>query len=66
MWCAAVGKVLHLRRTYHLGPIRIVWYLERYHGIRFSYSDVYRILRRHGMNRAEQPRQTEQVEQLAA
>ena len=22
-------KVLHLRRTYHLGPIRIVWYLER-------------------------------------
>ena len=24
-----VEKVLHLRRTYHLGPIRIVWYLER-------------------------------------
>ncbi len=28
-----VEKVLHLRRTYHLGPTRIVWYLERYHGI---------------------------------
>ena len=26
-----VDKVLHLRRKYHLGPIRIVWYLERYH-----------------------------------
>ena len=26
---AIVEKVLHLRRTYHLGPIRIVWYLER-------------------------------------
>ena len=31
-----VEKVLHLRRTYHLGPIRIVWYLERYHGITIS------------------------------
>lgn len=26
-------KVLHLRRKYHLGPMRIVWYLERYHEI---------------------------------
>jgi hypothetical protein len=25
--------VLYRRRKYHLGPIRIVWYLERYHGI---------------------------------
>ncbi len=29
-----VDKILHLRRTYHMGPIRIVWYLERYHGIK--------------------------------
>ncbi len=28
-----VEKILHLRRTYHMGPIRIVWYLHRYHGI---------------------------------
>jgi transposase-like protein len=27
-------KVLHLRRTYHFGPVRIAWYLERYHGLR--------------------------------
>ncbi|MDA9976320.1 helix-turn-helix domain-containing protein, partial [Alphaproteobacteria bacterium] len=25
---AIVEKVLHLRRKYHLGPMRIVWYLE--------------------------------------
>ena len=43
--------MLHLRRTYHLGPTRIVWYLERYHGITISHAGVYRILRRHGVNR---------------
>ena len=46
-----VDKVLYLRRTYHLGPIRIVWYLERYHGITMSNAGVYRILWRHGLNR---------------
>jgi len=44
-------KVLHLRRTYHLGQTRISWYLERYHGIKISSSCVYLILVRHGMNR---------------
>jgi transposase len=29
-------KILHLRRIYHLGPLRICWYLERYHGIKIS------------------------------
>ena len=46
-----VEKVLHLRRTYHLGPIRMVWYLERYHGITMCDATVYRICRRHGLNR---------------
>src|SRR5262245_2432553 len=46
-----VEKVLHLRRTYHLGPIRIVWYLARYHDIKISDAGVYRILRRNGVNR---------------
>lgn len=44
-------KVLHLRRKYHLGPIRIVWYLERYHDIKMPDSTVSRILKRNGMNR---------------
>ena len=28
-----VEKVLYLRSKYHLGSIRIVWYLARYHNI---------------------------------
>ena len=48
---AIVEKVLHLRRTYHLGPLRIVWYLERYHGITISNAGVSRRLRRHGLHR---------------
>ena len=36
-----VEKVLHLRQTYHLGPIRIVWYLARYHDIKISDAGVY-------------------------
>src|ERR1700682_2602153 len=37
--------------TSHLGPIRIVWYLARYHDIKISDAGVYRILRRNGLNR---------------
>jgi transposase InsO family protein len=47
----AVDKVLHLRRVYHLGPERIMWYLARYHGIETSCATVYRTLIRHGMRR---------------
>ena len=46
-----VEKVLHLRTTYRLGPIRIVWYLARYHAITISDAGVYRILRRNGLSR---------------
>lgn len=44
-------KVLHLRRKCHLGPMRIVWYLARYHDIRMSDATGSRILRRHGLSR---------------
>ncbi len=43
-------KVLYLRRKYHLGPIRIMWYLARYHDIRMSDATIYRILKRNGLN----------------
>ncbi len=46
-----VAKIVHLRRKYHLGPIRIVWYLERYPILRVSDATVYRTLRRLGLNR---------------
>jgi transposase len=46
-----VEKVLYLRRKYHLGPIRIVWYLARYHSIKISDAGDYRILKRNGLNR---------------
>ena len=48
---AIVDLVLHLRRTYHLGPMRIVWYLARYHDIKISDAGVYRVLKRHGLSR---------------
>ncbi len=44
-------KVLQLRRKYHLGPMRIVWHLERYHEIKISDANVSRGLKRNGMNR---------------
>lgn len=45
----AVEKVLELRREYHLGPQRIAWYLERYHGIKISCSSAYRTLIRNNV-----------------
>jgi transposase len=39
-----VEKILHLRKTYHLGPERIMWYLERYHGTKICCNSVYRTL----------------------
>lgn len=44
-------KILHLRRTYHLGPLRIAWYLKRYHGITISGGGVRNVLLRHSLNR---------------
>jgi transposase-like protein len=44
-------KILYLRRTYHLGQLRIAWYLQRYHDIKVSSGAVYNVLVRHGLNR---------------
>jgi len=44
-----VEKILHLRTQYHLGPQRIAWYLERYHGFKTSCSSVCRTLKRNGI-----------------
>src|SRR5262249_45254910 len=49
-------KILHWRRTYQLGPLRIAWYLQHYHDITISGGGVRNVLRRHGLNRL--PRNT--------
>ena len=46
-----VEKILSLRRKYHLGPTRIMWYMARYHSMRVSDATIYRVLKRHGVNR---------------
>lgn len=43
--------VLYLRKTYHFGPMRISWYIERYHGLKVSQNGVRGVLLRHGLNR---------------
>lgn len=44
-----VEKVLELRKEYSLGALRIMYYLERYRGIKISESTVSRILKAHGV-----------------
>lgn len=49
-----VQKILYLRQHYSFGPTRIRMYLERYHDVVMSDQTIYRILRRHGLNRLPQ------------
>jgi transposase InsO family protein len=46
-----VEKILYLRKKYHLGPIRIMWYMARYHELRVCEATISRILRRNGVSR---------------
>ena len=46
-----VEKVLELRKEYQIGALRIMYYLDRYHGIKISESTVTRILRVHGVSK---------------
>ena len=45
-----VEQILNIRKEYKLGPLRIKYYLERYHGIDVSESTIYRVLRANGVN----------------
>jgi hypothetical protein len=45
-----VEKILCLRRTYHMGPQRIIGYMERNLDIKTPDATVYRVGRRHGVN----------------
>ena len=46
-----VEKILAIRTEYQLGALRIMYYLERYHGIKISESTVSRVLKAHGLSR---------------
>ena len=46
-----IDLVLKLRKEQKIGSKRIVWYLERYHGVTVSESSVTRILTKQGMAR---------------
>ena len=44
-------KDLYIRRNYYRGPLRISWYLDRYHGIQVSDDGVRNVFKRHNLNR---------------
>jgi hypothetical protein len=44
-------KILYIRKTYHLGPDRITWYLKLYNDIKLSGFGIYRALKSTGYNR---------------
>jgi transposase InsO family protein len=46
-----VEKILELRKEYQIGALRIMYYLDRYHGITISESTVTRVLNAHGVGR---------------
>jgi transposase InsO family protein len=46
-----VEKILVLRTEHQLGALRLMYYLERYHGIKISESTVSRVLKAHGLSR---------------
>ncbi len=55
-------KILYLRKTYHLGQLRISWFLERYHGLKVSSGGVYQVLKRNGLNRLPRNAKTRTVQ----
>jgi transposase InsO family protein len=55
-------KILHLRKTYHLGQLRISWYLKRYHDIQVSQAGVWHVLKRNGMNKLPQNQRKRSLE----
>jgi transposase len=46
-----IEKILEIRTDHQLGALRIMYYRDRYYGIRISESTVNRVLRAHGISR---------------
>lgn len=46
-----VDQILYLRKNYHFGPFKMRMYLQRYHGISITKTTIYRILKKHNLNK---------------
>lgn len=46
-----VEKILEIRTEHQIGALRIMYFLNRYHGIKISESTVSRVLKAHGLSR---------------
>jgi len=46
-----VEKILTIRAEYQFVALQIMYYLDRYHGIKISESTVSRVLKAHGLSR---------------
>lgn len=57
-------KIVHLRTNYHLGPMRIAWYLERYHGIKISAGGIRGCLIRVGLQKLPANQKTRSVKEF--
>lgn len=58
------AQIIHLRITYHLGQLRISWYLKRYHDITISPAGVYNVLKRNGLNKLHRNLRKRSMEQF--
>ena len=46
-----VDQILYLRKNYYFGPFKMQMYLRRYHGVEITKATIYRILRKHKLNK---------------
>ena len=44
-------KIIYLRTHYHFDPLKISWYLKRFHNLKVSRTGCYYVLKRQGLNR---------------
>lgn len=58
------AQIIHLRTTYHLGQLRISWYMKRYHNIAVSPAGVYNVLKRNGLNKLPKNQRKRSMEQF--
>lgn len=46
-----VDQILYLRKNYYFGPFKMRMYLRRYHGVEITKTTIYRILKKHNLNK---------------